>query len=144
MPPIYIHTDNTDPKEKLYVAKLAGDKAAELEKKIQETVVKVIEKDPTFTTNKIKNPKGYTIRLTVSKIKTEGRETKCSLSGEILEYPKLTYGKKGAGSKMLSTGMTGSATASGSFAAADCVEAITESLVKKSLPIMRSDMANNR
>lgn len=144
MPPIYINTDNTDPKEKLYVAKLAGDKAATLEKKIQETVVKVIEKDPTFTTNKIKNAKGYTIRLTVSKLKVEGRDTKCSLSGEILEYPKITYSKEGSGSKMLSTSITGSASASGSFAAVDCVEAITESLVKKAIPIMRADMANNR
>lgn len=142
MPPIYIHTDNSNPKEKLYEARLAGDKADVLEKKMQEVVVKVIEKDPTFTTNRIKNPKGYTIRLKVSKLVTEGRETKCSLSGEILEYPQITYSKLGAGSKMLSTGMTGSAAATGSFAALDCVEAITESLVKKSLPIMRADMAS--
>jgi len=142
MPPIYIHTDNSDPKERLYEAKLAGEKAALLEKKMQDTIVKVIEKDATFTTNKLKDAKGYTIRLTVSKLKVEGRETKCSLSGEIVEYPKISYGK--GGSKMLTTGMTGSASATGSFAAVDCVEVITESLVKKAIPIMRSDMVNNR
>jgi hypothetical protein len=142
MPPIYIHTDNSDPKERLYEAKLAGEKAALLEKKMQDTIVKVIEKDATFTTNKLKDAKGYTIRLTVSKLQVEGRETKCSLSGEIVEYPKISYGK--GGSKMLTTGMTGSASATGSFAAVDCVEVITESLVKKAIPIMRSDMVNNR
>jgi hypothetical protein len=144
MPPIFINTDNTNPKEKLYVAKLAGDKAAELEKKMQETVVKVIEKDPTFTTNKMKDAKGYSIRLVVSKLKTEGGETNCSLSGEILQYPKLTYMKKGPGTAMVSTSMTGSASATGSFAAVDCVEAITESLVKKAIPIMRAHMTSSR
>ena len=141
MPPIYINTDN-DPKEPLFEAKLAGDKAADCEKKMRDTLVKVIEKDATFTTNKIKDPKGYSIRLVVSKLTTEGRETSCSLSGEILQYPKTNYGKKG--NLMVSTSMTGSARASGSFAAVDCVEAITESLVKKALPIMRSHMATSR
>lgn len=144
MPPIYIHTDNSDPKDKLYDAKFAGDKAQALEQKMQETIVKVIGKDPTFTTSKFKDAKGYTIRLSVSKLKVEGRETDCSLSGEIVEYPKITYSKEGPGSKMLTTGMTGSASATGRFAAVDCVEVITESIVKKALPIMRSDMANNR
>ena len=41
MPPIFINTDN-DPKEPLFLAKLAGDKAADLEKKMQEVVIKVI------------------------------------------------------------------------------------------------------
>ena len=144
MPPIYINTDNTDPKEKLFVAKLAGDKAAAIEKKMQQTIVKVIEKDPTFTTNSVQSPKGYSIRLVVSKLSKEGRETNCSLSGEILEYPKVNNSKKGPGSKMVSTSMTGSASATGSFAAVDCVEAITESLVKKAIPVMRAHMASSR
>jgi len=144
MPPIYINTDNDNPKEKLFVAKLAGDKAAEMEKKMKEIVIKMIEKDPTFTTNKIKDPKGYSLRFVVSKFKSEGRETSCTIAGEILQYPKLTYMKGGPGTAMVSLGFSGSATATGSSAAIDCVEAVTESLVKKSLPAMREHMAKSR
>src|SRR5688572_14290560 len=122
MPPIYINTDNNDPKDKVFLAKLAGDQAAALEKKMQEVVVKVIEKDSTFTTNKVKNPKGYSIRLEVSKFKAEGRETTCTVSGEILQYPKLTYMKGAPGTAMVSLPFSGSATATGRFAAVDCVE----------------------
>lgn len=142
MPPIFINTDNSNPKDKLYSASVAGAVAAELEKKMQEMVVKVIEKDSTFTTNKIKNAKGYSIRLKVAKLETEGREAKCSLSGEILLYPQVTYSKEGNGEQMLSTGMRGSARATGRFAAIDCVESITEDLIKKAIPIMRADIGN--
>ena len=143
MPPIFINTDN-DPKEPLFLAKLAGDKAADLEKKMQEVVIKVIEKDSTFTTNKIKDPKGYSLRFQVSKFKSEGRETSCTVKGEILQYPKLTYMKGGPGTAMVSLPFSGSATATGRFAAVDCVESITESLVKKSLPLMREHMVKMR
>ena len=119
MPPIFVNTDNTNPNDKLFRASVAGAVAAELEKKMQETVVKIIEKDSTFTTNKIKNAKGYSIRLKVAKLETEGRETKCSLAGEILLYPQTTYSKEGNGEQMLSTGMRGSARATGRFAAID-------------------------
>lgn len=141
---IFIDTDNTNPKEKTFEAKLAGAESSALEKKMQDTVVKTLSKEPAFTTQKIKDAKGYTIRLKLAKLEVAGRETKCSLSGEIVEYPKITYGRSGAGSKMLTTSLTGSAAASGSFAAVDCVEAITESIVKKAVPIMRMDMSNNR
>lgn len=40
--------------------------------------------------------------------------------------------------------MTGSASATGRFAAVACVEVITESLVKKAIPIMRVHMASSR
>jgi hypothetical protein len=143
MPPIYINTEN-DPKDPIFVAKLTGEQAAACEKMMRDTIVKVIEKDSTFTTNKIKNPKGYSIRLEVSKFKAEGRETSCTLSGMILEYPKLTYMKGAPGTAVVSLPFSGSATASGRFAAVDCVEAVAESLVKKALPLMKKHMAERR
>ena len=144
MPQIYVNTDNTDPKEKLYVATLAGQQAAACEQMMKDTIVKAIAKDPTFTTVKMAGAKGYSIRLKIATLNQTPAGTSCSLSGEILLYPKVTYSKKGAGSLMLTTNMTGSATATGRFAAVDCVVAITETLVKKALPIMRSHMASSR
>lgn len=93
MPPIFINTGH-DPKEPRFAAKLAGDRAAECEKKIRETITKLIEEGFTFTTNRIKNAKGCSIRLVVSKPTRQGREMSCSLPGEKLESPKRAYMKK--------------------------------------------------
>lgn len=142
MPPIFVNTDNSDPKNKIYDASKAGGNSFSAEAKMQQVVIKVIEKDPTFTTNKIKDPKGYSIRLKVSKLEVNGHETKCSLSGEIVRFPS-TYSKVGgSGETMVSTSMTGnaSATGGGKNAVIDCIEAIAESLIAKSIPVMRADM----
>lgn len=141
MPPIYINTEN-DPKDKIYDGSKAGTVSADVETKIQTTLRKLINANPGFTTNAIANAKGYTIRLKIATLTVENNNTSCSLSGEILLYPK-SFSNKGASDQMLSTGMTGKAQASGADKQAilDCVEAITESLAKKAMPIMTADMA---
>ena len=139
--PIFVNTDNTKVTDKMYNAQLAKENAAAAEKKMQEVVVKTIAKDPGFTTNKVANPKGYSIKLKIAKLESTHHETKCTLSGELLRYPNMKS-MKGSGVGMVSTSFSGSAAASGmgKFAVIDCVEAITESMVKKAIPAMKQDI----
>lgn len=146
MPPIYINTDNSNKSEKVFVANLAGDSVDTVEAKMKEMVVKAIEKAPEFTTNKVDPAKGYTLMFKVTKFKSEGREASCTITGEILRYPNVTYSKdKRAGNSQTETvffggNWTQSASATGRRAAVDCVEAIMESMVPKSYPVMKADM----
>ena len=146
MPPIYINTDNSNKSDKVFIASLAGDSVDTVEAKMKEMVVKAIEKAPEFTTNKVDPAKGYTLRFKITKFKSEGRDASCTIAGEILRYPTVSYSKaKGAGSTQTETVMFagnwgGSASASGRSAAVDCVEAIMESMIPKSYPVMKSDM----
>ena len=87
MPPIYINTEN-DPKEKLYDGAKAGTASADVETKMQTTLRKIINANAGFTTNKVADAKGYTIRLKVATLTVENNNTSCSLSGDILLYPK--------------------------------------------------------
>jgi hypothetical protein len=141
MPPIYVNTDNTNATDKMYNGTLAKDNAAAAEKKMQEVVIKTIAKDPGFTTANVPNPKGYSIKLKIAKLESTGRETKCTVSGELLRYPNMKS-IKGSGVGMVSTSFTGSAAATGmgKFAVIDCVEVITESMIKKAIPAMKLDI----
>jgi len=143
MPPIYVNTENTDVKDKMYNGLLAKEHAAAAEKKMQEVVVKTVGKDAGFTTSKPANPKGYSIKLKIAKLNSAGRETKCTMTGELLRYPK-TYSVDGSGSTMVSTSFNGSAAATGmgKFAVIDLVEVITESMIKKAIPAMKMDINN--
>jgi hypothetical protein len=139
-PLIFINTDNGNSQDKLYqAAKAGGAKAEEI---IQTTIKKIVEKAAGFTTNKSDDAKGYTIRLTVSEVAASGPNVKCSMSGSIEFYPPVATMKRGKGTEMLSTGMTGHASASGSTAVLDCVEAIAEDLTKKAIPIMKANFAD--
>jgi hypothetical protein len=146
MPPIFINTDNSDKTDKVFIGTLAGPAMTVVEEKMRAMVVKAIEKAPEFTTNKIDNPKGYTLMFKLTKFAAEGREASCTITGEILRYPKVGYSKaKEAGKAQTETVMfggewKGSASASGRSAAADCIEAIMESMIPKSYPVMKSDM----
>ena len=140
---IYVNTDNTNIKDKLFVAQLAGEHAHAAEETMQKIVIKVVGKAPGFSTAKTVNPKGYSIRLKIAKLEQLPNETKCTVSGEIVRYPNtFSSGHKGGGEAMVTTGMSGSATATGKgkFAVIDCVEAIVESLVAKTITVMRQDM----
>lgn len=143
MSQIFVNTDNSNPRDKIFTAQLAGENAPAVEEVMQKVVVKVIGKNPGFITAKTANPKGYSIRLKISNLQQSPNETKCTVSGEIVRYPN-TYSssQKGGGEAMVTTGMSGSATATGKgkFAVIDCVEAITENLVAKTIPVMRQDM----
>lgn len=137
--PIFVDTDNSNAKDKLYNASKAGSAATKAEAKMQAVVKKAVEKAG-FTTAKVPNAKGYSIRLEISTLEI-GQDTKCSLKGSIVRYPKGMTQSRGAGEEMLSLGWSGKATASGSGEGAiiDCVEAIAEDMMKKGLPVMTSD-----
>ncbi len=140
--PIFVDTDNSDPANKLFKASKAGASAAKAEAKMQATVKKILDKTAGFTTVKVPNAKGYTVRMEISKLDVGGGNTKCSLSGSIVRYPKGATMKGGKGEEMLSLGWSGSAEATGTNEGAllDCVEAIAESMMTKNgIPTMNND-----
>lgn len=140
MAPIFVDTDH-NPKNKLYDGGPAGQAAAKVESKMQSVVRTIIGKTAGFTTTKVANSKGYTIRLEISKLEAAGHETKCTLSGSIVQYPKGVTKRGAKGDEMLSLGWGGTATASGTSEGAilDCVEAVTEAMLKKGIPVMNND-----
>jgi len=147
MPPIFINTDNNDKKHKIYIANAVGEGTAEVEDKMQAMVVKSFSKAAEFTTNKIDNPKGYTLVFKVTKFSAGDHETSCTITGLVLQYPATTSSKSkessGSDAQMVSAGdWKGSATATGrgKQAVMDCVEAIMEGMVPKSIPVMKYDM----
>lgn len=139
--PIFVDTDNSDPKSKLYNGSKAGQSAAKVEAKMQSVVKGILDKTAGYTTAKMGNPKGYTIRLEISKLDTADHKTKCTLSGSIVRYPKGVTMQGAKGDEMLSLGWSGSAEATGTTEGSlmDCVEAIIESMMKKGIPIMTAD-----
>jgi hypothetical protein len=140
---IFVNTDNTDAANKLFNGIKAGAEAKAVEEVMQKIVVKVVGKNPGFSTAKTPNPKGYSIKLEIAQLQTTGRETSCSLRGELVRYPNsFTVAKKDGAATMVSTSFTGSATAigMGKFAVIDLVEAIAESMIPKTIPAMRQDM----
>ena len=141
MPLIFVDTDNSDPKKKLFNGAKAGNSAARAEEKMQKAVKRIFDKANGFTTTKSDKAKGYAIRLTVAKVEAKDGNTKCSVSGSIVRYPPTTTKSGAAGDEMVSTSMTGNAKATGTDANAilDCVEAIAEDLATKSVPIMTAD-----
>lgn len=143
MSAIFVNTDNTNPKEKLYNGKMAGIEAKAVEDLMQKVVIKIVGKNPGFTTAKLPNPKGYSIKLEISKLQQTAHEVSCSIRGELARYPNsFSVAKKGGAGSMVSTSFNGSAkaTGSGKFAVIDCVEAIAEDMVAKAIPAMRQDM----
>ena len=148
MPPIFINTDNTDKKNKIYVANAVGTDMTIAEEEMQAMVIKAFEKAAEFTTNKIDDPKGYTLYFKVTKFEASGHDVTCKITGDILRFPTVSYSKaKGAGKSQVEKVMfggewAGSATASGmgKRAIKACVEAIMEGMVPKSFPVMKADM----
>jgi len=140
MAPIFVDTDH-NPKNKLYDGGQAGQAAAKVESKMQAVVKAIIGKTAGFTTTKVANSKGYAIRLEISKLEIAGHETKCSLTGEIVRYPKGVTTKGAKGNEMVSLGWGGSATALGTSEGSilDCVEGVAESMMKKGIPVMNAD-----
>jgi hypothetical protein len=141
MPAIFVDTDNSNATAKLYNGLKAGQSAAKAEGKMQAVVKRIVDKAAGFTTTKVGNPKGYVIRLEISKLEVADHKTKCSLSGSIVRYPKGVTMKGAAGEEMLSTGWGGSAMADGTSEGSllDCVEAVAESMMAKAVPIMSND-----
>src|SRR4051794_18969640 len=113
MPAIFVDTDNSNAKDKLYDGSKAGQSAAKAEGKMQAVVKKVIDKAAGFTTTRTDDAKGYVIRLEISKLEVADHKTKCSLSGSIVRYPKAPTKVRGKGDDMLSTSWGGGAIADG-------------------------------
>lgn len=143
MSTIFVDTDNTavEPEKKLFVAARAGGAAPRAEAAMTKAVVKTLKDVPGFTLTKTEKSKGYVIRLSLASVEVSGGNTKCSVTGSIVRYPRTATAKRGQGEEMVTTGMSGNATASGrgDMAIVDCVEAIAEDLARKSIPHMRLD-----
>jgi len=142
MPKIFVNTDNSNPKAKIYEAGKVGKSAAAAEKKMQEVVTAVVGKAPDFVSDKSAVGKGYTIRIKVTKVETAGSQTTYTVHPEIARFPSSS-GKGGKGEEMVSTltkdptiGVQGHSEA----LLLDGIEAVTENIVTKSLPLMRTDM----
>ena len=140
---IFVNTDNTNAANKLFDGSKAGPEAKAVEETMQKIVIKIIGKNPGFTTAKTQNPKGYSIKLEIANLKQTGQETTCGLRGELIRYPNSFSGaKRGGAGAMVSTSFTGSAKAigMGKYAVVELVEAIAEGMVAKTIPAMRQDM----
>ena len=139
--PIYVNTDNSDPKKKLFNATAVGNAAA-VEKKMQEVVVETIRDDAGADFNTDKPGKGYSLRMKVVAEKS-GRSMTITVEIEILRYPPETDKKKKKGEFMVPiTANLGSATLEGASEAdlLDVVAQLTKSNVKAALGPMRVDM----
>ncbi len=139
MPPIFINTNNNDKKNKIYKATQTGGSMDDAENKIKEMVIKAFEKSADFTTNNVTDPKGYTLRFEVTKFKADAGDTTCTITGEIMRFPKSGAGEEKV---MVSRDWSNTASASGTNTAAvlQCIEAILELMVPKSIPVMKVDM----
>jgi hypothetical protein len=145
MPPIFVDTDNSNPKAKIYDGSMAGQSADKAEAKMQSVVKAAVGSAAGFTTTKSKDAKGYVIRITITKIDKPGHETKCTLSGSIVRYPKEMTKSRGAGAQIVNTGTWGNtATASGTSenSLLDAVEAVAESMMKSGISGMSRDFLN--
>ena len=139
---IFVNTDNTNSKDKLYEGTLVGaTEAAKAESKIEGVVKDVLAKTPGFTTTKAKDSIGYSIYIRVAKVTDEGSKVLCGLSGWVERYPAKATAKKGDGKEMVGLKMTGNGYATSKRMVVDVVEAITEELIRKQcVPLMRLDM----
>jgi len=139
--PIFVNTDNSDPKKKLFNASATGSAAA-IEKKMEEVVIETIRNDAGADFNTDKKGKGYSLRMTVVAEK-EGRATTYTVKIEILRYPP-EKAKRGKGEAIVPiTVEPGHATLTGTTSEADVVDAIaqlTKSNVKAAIGPMTIDM----
>ncbi|MFL6467097.1 MAG: hypothetical protein ACJ72Z_03975 [Pyrinomonadaceae bacterium] len=143
MPPIFINTDNSNKKKRIFIGDKAGAGSADVEDKIRAQILKIIEPKSEFTTNKIDDPKGYTLFCEVTEFSASGGDTSIKIVIEIIRFP-ATYskghGKKGE--KVMTSGeLSGKGAASGKNGLSDAIEAIMQTIVPKTFPVMIADMA---
>lgn len=101
MPKIFVNTDNSNSKAKIYEAGKVG-KSAAAEKKMQDVVTALVTKEPDFVSDKSAIGKGYTIRIKVTKAEAAGGTTTYTVHPEIVRFPSSS-GKGGKGEEMVST-----------------------------------------
>jgi len=144
MPPIFINTDNSDKKKKIYIANKAGGASADAEDKMKAMIIQAFADSSEFTTNKVDDPKGYTLFCEMTEFSGSARNASCKIVIEILRYP-ASY-SKGHGKKaekvMTSGELSGKAEVSGKDALGQCIEAIMVKIVPKTFPAMIADFAH--
>jgi hypothetical protein len=138
--PIYVNTDNSNPKKKLFSASGVSNSAA-VEKKMEDVVDETIRKDAPADFNTDKPGKGYSLRMKVETAK-DGKATIYSVKIEILRYPS-EIAKGGKGEAMVPIMVKpGHATLEGASEAdlLDAIGDLTRSNVKASIGPMMIDM----
>ena len=144
---IFVDVDNSDPDHKIFKGSKAGALAKQAEAKMQEVTKKIIDdkKQHDFTTTKSKDAKGYVILITLAKVEADSKNAKCTLSGEIVQYPREVNAKGEIGDVSVAMRMTASGGVQyTSNPVIECVEALTEDLVTKAVPVMRMHFATKR
>jgi hypothetical protein len=144
MPKIYVNTDNSNSKAKIYEAGKMGKSAAAAEKKIQEVVTAMVAKEPDFVADKSAVGKGYTIRIKVTNVAKAGGTTTYTVHSEIVRFPSAV-GKGGKGEFMVSTvtkDLEIQVQGNSEDLLLEGVEGVTQNIMKKSFPGMRVDMTN--
>jgi hypothetical protein len=139
---IFVNTDNSNLKDKIYSATTAGPLAAKAEAKIQKAVRMVVQKTPGFTADRTDTSRGYTIRLKVAKVTVADHKTRCELTGELVRYPETGPNKKAGDGTSVGFNFRGAGAASGTDERSllDCVEAVVEDMALKAIPGMKEDM----
>jgi hypothetical protein len=129
--PIYVNTNNSDPKKKVFIARALGKSAFEAEKIMKEGVEEAVKGAPDFTTAQSKDAKGYTIKLEVKAQAGTGGQTTVSLKIEIETYP--------AAKIVPMTFKSGTITSSGGpeKVPLDDLKELVNGAVKKALPQLR-------
>lgn len=149
--PIFIDVDNSDPNHKLFIGIKAGNLAKEAEAKIQEVTQRIVDKASDFTTKKptdpkaLKDLKGYALMMTVEKVEADTKNAKCTLVGNIVKYPRVVTSNGELGDVLVALKMTANGNVQGTRnPVIACIEAITEDLVIKALPVMRKHFATGQ
>jgi hypothetical protein len=142
MPPIFINTDNSNKKKRIYIGDKAGGASADVEDKIRAQILKIIEPKSEFTTNKIDDAKGYTLFCEVTEFGASGGDKSIKIVIEIIRFP-ASYSKKGPkGEKVMTNGeLSGKGAGSGRSGLSDAIELIMQTIVPKTFPVMIADMA---
>jgi hypothetical protein len=137
MPPIYINTERIDPKKRIFIADAAGGASAEVEALMKKTVIDALVKNATFTTNKIKDAKGYTLEMELQKVDVDkAGNTACQMSTTIRRYPGGHTASVGGISKAKL------GPPADKEAILECVKAMVKESVEKSQPVMLKDWPN--
>jgi hypothetical protein len=145
MPKIYVNTDNSNPRAKIYEASKVGKSAAAAEQKMQETVRAMITKEADFVSDKSAVGPGYTIRIKVTNAVASGGTTTYTVHYEVVRFPVGTGKGGGKGEFMVSTrtkDLEIQVQGNSQGMLLDGVEMVTQNIMKACFPMMRVDMTN--
>ncbi len=145
MPKIYVNTDNSNPRAKIYEAGKMGKSAAAAEKKMQEVIRAMVTKEADFVSDKAAVGKGYTIKIKVTNATAAGGTTTYTVHYEVVRFPSGT-GKGGSkGEFMVSTrtkDLEIQVQGNSEDLLLEGVESVAENIMTKCFPVMRVDMTN--